>query len=164
MEPISGMIHSPAAPAGIRESSGVQPPRQDQPRTAPAAPAKDTYVPEDPPKPWGRYWRGKDADGSPKIFFDDPEPASDPEEKAPPAEGTGKPASGGRAEQCTCSTDKVDREIEKLKDRQEQLERQLRGEADGAKAAELARKLAQVRQELRQKDNDSYRRQHAAFS
>lgn len=164
MEPISSMIHSPAAPAGIREPSAVQAARQDQPRTAPAIPLTDTYTPEEPPAPWGRYWMGRDEDGSPKIFFDDPEPTAEPDENTPPPEESGKPASGGRAEQCTCDTDEVDREIEKLRERQAQLERQLQREADSAKAAELERKLRQVSQELRQKDNDTYRRQHAKFS
>lgn len=167
MEPISGMIHSPAAPADIQRASGIQAPRQeDRPRTALPAPVTDEYTPEEPPAPWGRYWPGRDEDGSPKIFFDDPEStaAPDPDEKAPPPEGPEKPASGDRAEKCVCNTDKVDREIEKLKERQEQLERQLRSEADSTKAAELERQLAQVRRELQQKDNDSYRRQHAEFS
>jgi len=75
-----------------------------------------------------------------------------------------KKFSGDKAEKCTGNTDKVDREIEKLKKTREALERQINLETDDAKIRELERKLAQVESELRQKDNDTYRRQHAAFN
>ena len=111
---------------------------------------------------------GKDEDGSPKIFFDDPEPreaAPLPEgENSPAPEGPEKPASGRGEEKCTCDTGKVDREIEQLKKRREQLEGQLRTETDETRARELERQLAQVDRELSQKDNDTYRRLHAQFS
>ena len=168
MEPISGMIHSPAAAPSLRETSGVQSPRQEEARTAPAAPVTDEYIPEEARTPCGLYWMGKDEDGSPKIFFDDPEPreaAPLPEgENSPAPEGPEKPASGRGEEKCTCDTGKVDREIEKLKKRREQLEGQLRTETDETRARDLERQLAQVDRELSQKDNDTYRRLHAQFS
>ena len=40
-------------------------------------PMMDEYVPEEPQEPSGRYWMGKDEDGQPKIYFDDPERAAD---------------------------------------------------------------------------------------
>ena len=58
------------------------------------------------------------------------------------------------------NTDKVEREIEKLKKRRQELEQRLGTETDEAKIKELERQLAQVEQELQQKDNDTYRRQH----
>lgn len=66
---------------------------------------------------------------------------------------------------CVCNTDKVDREIRKLKEEKQQLEQQL-GSAfgDEKKIRELEKKLAQVEQELSQKDNDTYRKQHSVFS
>lgn len=76
-----------------------------------------------------------------------------------------RPESGGRrAERCTGNTDAVDREIEKLREKREKLEKQLSSETDEAKIRELERKLSQVESELRQKDNDAYRRQHATFT
>ena len=40
-------------------------------------PVMDEYVPEESQEPSGRYWMGKDEDGQPKIYFDDPERAAD---------------------------------------------------------------------------------------
>ena len=56
----------------------------------------------------------------------------------------------------------MDREIEKLKKKQQELEQRLNTETDEAKIKELERQLAQVERELKQKDNDTYRRQHTA--
>lgn len=63
----------------------------------------------------------------------------------------------------TCDTVGVDRELENLRKRQEQLEEQLRAAAP-EQAAAIRQQLDQVSRELAQKDNDSYRRQHAVFS
>ncbi len=68
-----------------------------------------------------------------------------------------------KAETTTCNTDAVDREIEQLKKRQEELEQQLRAAAP-EQAEALRQQLDQVEREVAQKDNDSYRRQHAVFS
>ena len=69
------------------------------------------------------------------------------------------------AEVCVCNTDKVDREIEKLKEKKRELEQQIRSASgDERKIQELEKKLAQVEQELSQKDNDTYRKQHSEFS
>lgn len=80
-----------------------------------------------------------------------------PEEKRPESRGR-------KAERCTGNTDAVDREIKKLREKREKLEKQLSSETDEAKRAELERKLSQVESELRQKDNDAYRRQHSTFT
>ena len=58
----------------------------------------------------------------------------------------------------------MDREIEALKKRREQLKRQLESAADPDKAQRLEQKLAKVEAELAQKDNDAYRRQNAVYS
>ena len=61
------------------------------------------------------------------------------------------------------NTDKVDREIEKLKERKKELEQQIRAAAgDEQKVQALEKELAQVENELRQKDNDAYRKQHCS--
>ncbi len=74
---------------------------------------------------------------------------------------------GKRAEKCEGNTDKVEREIKKLKEKKQQLEAQIQSASasgDEKKIRELEKKLAQVEQELRQKDNDTYRRRHTVFS
>ena len=70
----------------------------------------------------------------------------------------------GKDEVWECNSDKVDREIEKLKKKQQELERQLSAETDETKIKDLERQLAQVERELKQKDNDTYRRQHAVLT
>ena len=66
---------------------------------------------------------------------------------------------------CTGNTDQVDREIRKLKEKAQQLEQQIQAASgDEEKKAALEKKLAQVKSELSQKDNDTYRRQHTIFS
>ena len=179
MQPISGLAfgaaQSPASVRGVKEIPKVQQPEgKEQNRSL--RPMMDEYVPEEKQEPTGRYWLGKDENGQPKIYFDDPERAADnsekpselPEADAPErdrsAEDPERKASGDKAESCTCNTDNVDREIEKLKKRQEELERQINSETDDTKIKELEKKLAQVESELSQKDNDTYRRQHATFS
>ena len=145
MEAIIGAAHPFAALSGIREAASVQ-----KPEVSPAVnPEKsvsimDEYVPEEKHTPSGLYWIGRDEQGAPKVCFDDPR---------------GKPA-----ETCTTNTDKVDRELEKLRGREEKLEQRLGAETDAAKVQELWQKLAQVQAELAQKDNDSYRRQNAVIS
>ena len=179
MQPISGLApgaaQSPAAVSGVKEAPKVQRPEGKE-QSCPLKPVMDEYVPEKPQEPSGRYWLGKDADGQPKIYFDDPEQAADAPEKQDKlpdvdnpeqdkgVDGSERKASGDRAESCTCNTDNVDREIEKLKKKQEELERQINSETDDTKVKELEKKLAQVESELSQKDNDTYRRQHATFS
>lgn len=69
-----------------------------------------------------------------------------------------------RTERCTGDTGKVDREIEKLKRKRAELEQRLNTERDEAKREDLERQLAQVEAELRQKDNDGYRRRNTVFS
>lgn len=148
-------------------------------------PVMDEYVPEEPQEPSGRYWMGKDKDGQPKIYFDDPERAAEapkeseaaPDTKktdadAPKAEepdqvdqGTrGPEKKEGEEEICEGNTDKVDREIEKLKKKQRELEQRLNAETDETKIKDLERQLAQVERELKQKDNDTYRKQHSTFT
>ncbi len=147
MEAISGIISS-----GTHAAADVKAPPKiqragEQPQDSPITPERDEYIPEEPREPSGRYWLGRDTDGQPKVYFDNPEPASD-----------------GEAESCTCNTDKVDHEIEKLKKEREELEREIHAETDESKIRALEKRLAQVERELRQKDNDAYRRQHAVFS
>ena len=132
-------------------------------------------------KPTGLYRVGQDENGNRKIFFDDPKAdhkkAVHAEEGLKPEEsssregedGKGPKASGDSqgkpAEKCVTNTDKVDREIKKLKEKKQQLEQQIQSASgDEKKIRELEKKLAQVENELSQKDNDTYRRQNASVS
>ncbi len=134
-------------------------------------PVMDEYVPEEPQEPSGRYWMGRDEDGQPKIYFDDPERTADapkqpedtPEAEEPDPAGQGAKGPEGKQEQDEVwegNSGKVDQEIEKLKKKKEELEQRLNTETDEAKIKDLERQLAQVDRELKQKDNDTYRRQH----
>ena len=179
MQPISGLIsdavQSPVTVAGVKEPPKIQRPEDEAPRRS-LKRAMDEYVPEEKQEPTGRYWLGKDENGQSKIYFDDPGqavgqseklaelPNADAPERNKDVEGPDKKASGDKVEGCTCSTDKVDREIEKLKKERAELERQINSETDDTKIKELEKKLSQLESELSQKDNDTYRRQHSTFS
>lgn len=160
MEPISAAafraVHSSAVTDGVKEASKIRQ-LEDKVQSSPVKAVKDEYTPEEKSEPTGRYWVGKSEDGQPKIYFDDPEQGGGM--KTPD-----KKVSGGRTESCTCDTGRVDREIEKLKRKQEELEQKLNLETDSARIEDLEKKLAQAERELSQKDNDAYRRQHSVFS
>ena len=121
-------------------------------------------------EPVGLYRIGQDENGGRKIFFEDPDKADRADGKEEPKADGKKPkvdgdSQGKPAEVCIGNTDKVDREIEKLKEKKRELEQQIRSASgDERKIRELEKKLAQVEQELSQKDNDTYRKQHSEFS
>lgn len=152
MAPISSLnnetIRPLAAPEKTQGAPKVQKPEEPQIRQPKAM--MDEYVPEEPGEHSGRYWMGQDEEGQPKIHFDDPERAAGAPKKP--------------EEKWMGNTDKVDREIEKLKKKKQELEQQLNTETDEAKSKELERQLAQVERELKQKDNDTYRKQHSTFT
>ena len=150
-EIVSGAARPLTAAAGVKTAPEVRRPEAEASGRS-RTPVVDEYVPEEKQAPSGRYWLGRGEDGRPKVYFDDPERADD------------KPSDAPKAERCTADTDRVDREIKRLKQRKETLEQQLNAQTDGAKRQELERKLAQVERELAQKDNDTYRRQHTVFS
>ena len=120
-------------------------------------------------RPSGLYRLGEDENGSPKIFFDDPRRADaakvSGEEKGGVAPGCRGKDADQPAETCTGNTDRVDREIEKLKEEKKQLELQIQSASgDEKKVWQLEQRLAQVESELSQKDNETYRRQNTVFS
>ena len=166
MQSISGINSGAAQPsvpvAGVDEPKKVQRP-EDETQSRYQKPVMDEYVPEEKPEPSGRYWLGKDEDGKPKIYFDAPD-ASDASDGDKGAEGPEKSGSDKDGQSCTCNTDKVDREIEKLKKQKQELEQQINRETDKSKIEDLKAKLAQIEKELSQKDNDAYRRQHATYT
>ena len=175
MIPISAAAPRPAAVQELREMPDR--PKEAAPSAKP--PLRDEYVPEKKREPWGRYWLEKAEDGSPKICFEDPEspeaPSSEetkgaPEaaepsrEEAPKAEGPKSRRPEERKERCVADTGPVDRELERLRKKKEELEQRLSGETDETRRRELERKLSQAEEELRRKDNDGYRRRHTRFS
>ena len=114
------------------------------------------YIPSEPVK--GLYKPGRDAEGNQTIEYLDPHKEESPKtENAQTSSQTSR--SGGSA---TTDTDKVDREIEKLKEKKAQLEQKLHT-ADESQKKELEVALRQVEAELAQKNNDSYRRQNTSI-
>ncbi len=113
-------------------------------------------------RPVGLYRMGRDENGNPKVQYDDPKKASDADKKGQPKVGADSPEED--AEKCTANTDKVDREIKKLKEQKQQLEQQIKAASgDEEKVKELEKKLSQIERELSQKDNDTFRRQNAVI-
>ncbi|MDE6710405.1 MAG: hypothetical protein K2J76_07935, partial [Oscillospiraceae bacterium] len=104
------------------------------------------------------YKLSEDEDGNPIIDFDK---AEDGRDVSPEKSKNDDPEK--KTESCTCNTDRVDREIKQLKEKQEQLEQRLRS-AEGEAARQLEKQLESVSAELALKDNDTYRRQQAVFS
>lgn len=161
MEPISGMVSgSVLLSEGVRGQSGAGRPGEE-PR--PLEPVRDEYIPEGKREPSGLYWPGRDEEGQPKICFDRPEEGPE-EPEAGPAEPGAPEKRGGKEERCAGSTDEVDREIRRLKQKRAELERRLSTETDKARIRDLERRLAQVERELSEKDSDAYRRQHSTFT
>ena len=178
MMPISGVNTVAVQPLTTAEkvlgASKVQKPEEEA-QGRQLKPVMDEYIPEEPQEPSGRYWMGRDEDGQPKIYFDDPERAANAPkqpEDAPKAEEPNPAGQGAKGpegkkdkgETWECNTDKVDREIEKLKKKQQELEQRLNTETDEAKVKDLEHQLAQVEQELKQKDSDTYRKQNATYT
>ena len=175
MTPISGVNAGAVQPLTAAEKIlGVQKAPKPEEEGRPLKPVMDEYVRSEPREPSGRYWMGRDEDGQPKIYFDDPERAADapkqpgapPDAPEEPEENKGAKGPEGKKdkdETWECNTDKVDREIEKLKKQKEELEQRLNTEHDEAKLKDLERQLAQVERELGQKNNDTYRKQHSTF-
>ena len=116
----------------------------------PPKPDRDTYIPSQKTEP---------------LEADEMKKADSPKEEkeAKEAEKSGKTPQK-KTEKCTANTDKVDREIEKLKKKKKELEQKAAAETDPEKAERLKSQLAQVERELKQKDNDGYRKSHTVFT
>lgn len=167
MMSISGVNTSPAqAPASSERAADVarvqKPEEEAQGRSQ--KPRMDQYIPEEKQGSFGRYWMGKDEEGQPKVCFDDPKRAEEAPQKPGSVPDTEGPEKGGKEEQWACDTGGVDREIEKLKEKQKQLEQRLGAETDETRSRELERQLTQVTQQLMEKDNDAYRKQHSTYT
>ena len=182
MMPVSDVTRPLAEALKALRTPQIQKPEEEA-QSRPLKPVMDEYIPGKR-MPSGLYRMGKDEDGRPKICFDslehkegvpeNPEAVPNlqtPEEEAPNAENPrqdkkakGPEEEGKKEERCIANTDKVDREIEKLRKKQQELEQRLGSEADESKIKNLKSQLNQVERELSRKDNDTYRRQHTQFS
>jgi len=126
---------------------------------------KDEYISSEKSgsRPSGLYRMGRDENGSPKVLYDEPKKSGGADGKEQPQIGADSPKDD--EEECTANTDKVDREIRKLKEQKQQLEQQIKAASqDEKKVKELEKKLSRIESELNQKDNDTYRRQNAVIS
>ncbi|WP_051280861.1 hypothetical protein [Anaerovorax odorimutans] len=148
----------------------------------------DEYIKSnDQPEEFPGIYRLENDGNGQKIVFDRPEPLSKTqqtdavekqEQNNVPSEaamdkakdsqkegkGKGPEKSDNKKEvwNTTINTDKVDAEIKKLKEQKQQIEQQLKGAADNEdKHKELEQCLSKIESELRTKDNDTYRKQHA---
>lgn len=134
---------------------------------------RDEYIPSEKDEPIGLYSMEQDENGNPKIKLDSSEsrPANKPDkqedksaDKSDEPDKADKPEKEkSESEECICNTDKVDRELKRLREKAERLEQQLRS-ATGEEAEKLQKQLAAAQNELVQKDNDTYRKSHAEFS
>ena len=96
-------------------------------------------------------WEYRQKEAQKASDAEKPEEAKNPEEpsKSTPSKPSRdeyipeKKSKDSEAERCVGNTDKVDREIEKLKKKKQELEQKLRTETDEAKAKNLKSKLAQ---------------------
>jgi len=145
---ISSDLAAQQAQRALRAQETQEPPQEKPVEAAQRAEfyqAPDEYSPKAPEPASGRYWMEPGEDG-PKLNYDAPEKAE------------GKPANV-----TTTNTDEVDREIERLRKKVEELEAQA-AKAEGPERERLEKQLKASQQELNQKDNDSYRRAHAKIS
>ncbi len=108
---------------------------------------RDEYVPSEEKQPIGLYSVSHDDDGNPRVSSDDEKSNSD--------------YSGN--DTITANTDKVDRELKALREKEQALRQKLRS-ADESTADDIRREFEKVTAELAQKDNDEYRRSNAVFT
>lgn len=139
---------------GVKSAENAEKQRENVPEEEKYSHGRDEYVPSEEDVPIGLYSLSEDGDGGMAVEYDMAEKS---DKKAEDGEKSQK------SESCTCNTDRVDREIEKLREKQEQLEEKLRN-AEGERAEQIKKQLESVSAELALKDNDTYRRQNAVFS
>lgn len=158
---VCAMLNTQAAER-VKEASEKNVPESDGEKK------RDKYVQGEADKPIGLYSIEQDEDGGRAVRYDAPEksekadePEKNDEQKKTEDEKSDK---SEKSEKCTADTDKVDREIKRLREKEKALAQRLRGTSDEEKARELERELAKVKNELTVKDNDSYRRSHTVFS
>lgn len=151
--------------------------------------SQDEYIPsvDKLEKGSGVYRLEKDGNGNQKVTVDRPatsgneteeqtESSAKNEESSETAEGSqksgskptksgGAPKSDDKDTSTTTNTDSVDAEVEKLKKRRAQLQKQLQdAEGDESQRKNIEKQLAQLDAEIILKDSDAYRKQNATYS
>ena len=116
----------------------------------------DTYEAQPPQQSAGVYQVTHDENGQKIIQVDKSCETAQGQPKAKPQDESEKP----NIVKTTVNTDKVDKEIEKLKQTQTQLEQKIAAAKEPKEKEKLEAQLAQVNAELKAKDNDTYRQQH----
>lgn len=116
----------------------------------------DTYEAQPPQQSAGVYQVTHDENGRRVIQVDESCETAQGQPKAKPQDESEKP----NIVKTTVNTDKVDKEIEKLKQTQTQLEQKIAAAKGPKEKEKLEAQLAQVNAELKAKDNDTYRQQH----
>ena len=116
----------------------------------------DTYEAQPPQQSAGVYQVTHDENGQKIIQVDKSCETAQGQLKATPQDESEKPD----IVKTTVNTDKVDKEIEKLKQTQTQLEQKIAAAKEPKEKEKLEAQLAQVNAELKAKDNDTYRQQH----
>lgn len=116
----------------------------------------DTFEHQPESQVTGVYELSHDEEGRPVIKFD--VPSKDTVEKAPAtnSEDSEKP----QLVKTTVNTDAVDREIEQLKSSLNETKQKLSSTSDPKEKELLNNNLSRLEAELKQKDSDTYRRQH----
>ena len=116
----------------------------------------DTYEAQPPQQSAGVYQVTHDENGQKIIQVDKSCETAQGQPKANPQDEREKP----NIVKTTVNTDKVDKEIEKLKQTQTQLEQKVAAAKEPEEKEKLETQLVQVNAELKAKDNDTYRQQH----
>ena len=116
----------------------------------------DTYEAQPPQQSAGVYQVTHDENGRRIIQVDESCETAQGQPKAKPQDESEKP----NIVKTTVNTDKVDKEIQKLKQTQTQLEQKVAAAKEPKEKEKLEAQLAQVNAELKAKDNDTYRQQH----
>lgn len=116
----------------------------------------DTYEAQPQQESTGIYQVSHDEEGRPIIQVDQGSETAQKQPKSESEDDSSQPI----IVKTTGNTDKVDREIEKLKQTQAQLEQKIAVAKEPKDKESLETQLAQVKAELNPKDNDTYRRQH----
>lgn len=116
----------------------------------------DTYEAQPPQQSAGVYQVTHDENGRRIIQVDESCETAQGQPKAKPQDESEKP----NIVKTTVNTDKVDKEIEKLKQTQTQFEQKIAAAKGPKEKEKLEAQLAQVNAELKAKDNDTYRQQH----
>ena len=113
---------------------------------------KDEFHPKPAEGSAGIYQPYRDEQGNRAVLFS-------PADEKSPVEGQNQPQQPVIMK-TVASTDRVDREIQKLKQQCTELSQRAASEKNPERAEELKNQLAQIEAELARKDNDTYRRQH----